>query len=190
MELFTYMEDTIYQLCMTHPSDNPFRKYLEYLQELEELSVKEQQVFSGLAREFLTLLETTEMQKSYKMPILTAFYHDGAIRQAITDQEVLYYWKQFFSTGTNWKDLKNKITYEEYQKLTDKWHLNHAKRNPIHFLTISGKGFFVEKEGCVLGLREELQHIVGLKSMAEQMWDAIEYRMMEYYRKRYEGESK
>lgn len=185
MELFTYMEDTIYQLCMTHPSDNPFRKYLEYLQELEELSVKEQQVFSGLAREFLTLLETTEMQKSYKMPILTAFYHDGAIRQAITDQEVLYYWKQFFSTGTNWKDLKNKITYEEYQKLTDKWHLNHAKRNPIHFLTISGKGFFVEKEGFALAIREDLKEILKEDVFKRHMKDIIEYRTMEYYRRRY-----
>lgn len=44
----------------------------------------------------------------------------------------------------------------------------------------------MERDGCVLGLREELRTVVKLKEMAEQMWDVIEYRMMEYYRKRYE----
>ena len=42
-----------------------------------------------LGREFLQLIETTDMQKVYKMPILYSFYNHGNIRLAVTDEEVL-----------------------------------------------------------------------------------------------------
>ena len=35
------------------------------------------------------------MQKVYKMPILYSFYHDGDVRLAVTDAEVLQAWKSF-----------------------------------------------------------------------------------------------
>lgn len=185
MELFTYMEDSVYQLCINRPADNPFRKYLEYLHELGELSIEEERIFAGIGREFLTLLETTDMQKSYKMPILSSFYNDGDVRTAVTEEEVLYHWKKFFSTGTNWKDLKKDITYEQYQKMTDKQHLSNARRNPVHFLTVSGKGFFVEKEGYMLAIREDMEEILCEDAFKKHMKDIIEYRTMEYYRRRY-----
>ncbi len=37
IELFTYMDDEVYQLAITHSKDNPFRRYLEYLKGLDEL---------------------------------------------------------------------------------------------------------------------------------------------------------
>ncbi|MCI8821250.1 MAG: DEAD/DEAH box helicase family protein [Lachnospiraceae bacterium] len=67
MELFTHMDDAVYQLCISRPAENPFRRYLEYLQELGELSEEEQHIYDGIGREFLLLLETTDMQKSYNL---------------------------------------------------------------------------------------------------------------------------
>ena len=186
MELFTYMDDAVYQLCLNRPAENPFRKYLEFLHELGELSVEEQRIFDGIGREFLALLETTDMQKSYKMPILASFYNDGDVKTAITEADVLHHWIKFFSTGTNWKDLKKGITYEQYQKITDQQHLSNARRNPVHFLTVSGKGFFVEKEGCMLAIREDMEEILGENAFKKHMKDIIAYRTMEYYRRRYE----
>ncbi len=186
MELFTYMDDAVYQLCLNRPAENPFRKYLEFLHELGELSEEEQRIFDGIGREFLALLETTDMQKSYKMPILASFYNDGDVKTAVTEAEVLHHWIKFFSTGTNWKDLKKGITYEQYQKITDQQHLSNARRNPVHFLTVSGKGFFVEKEGCMLAIREDMEEILGENAFKKHMKDIIAYRTMEYYRRRYE----
>ncbi len=186
MELFTYMDDAVYQLCLNRPAENPFRKYLEFLHELGELSEEEQRIFDGIGREFLALLETTDMQKSYKMPILASFYNDGDVKTAITEADVLHHWIKFFSTGTNWKDLKKGITYEQYQKITDQQHLSNARRNPVHFLTVSGKGFFVEKEGCMLAIREDMEEILGENAFKKHMKDIIAYRTMEYYRRRYE----
>lgn len=185
MDLFTYMDDDVYQLCMGHSSENPFRNYLEYLERMGDLSTEEQTLFGGIGREFLNILETTNMQKSYKMPILEAFYNDGDIKLAVTEEDVLYYWKRFFSTGTNWKDLDTDITYESYKQITDQQHLSKAKKMPIHFLKKSGKEFFIEKEGYALALRMELKDVIEEDAFRKHMKDIIEYRTMEYYRRRY-----
>lgn len=185
MELFTYIEDEIYQYCMTHAKENPFRQYLEYLHDLQELSPEEERLYAGIGREFVSLMETTDMQKVYKMPILYSFYNHGDVRMAVTEQEVLAHWKEFFDTGTNWKDFEPDITYEAYKNMTDRQHLSKAKTMPIHFLKASGKGFFIDKEGFAIALREDLQPYIHNESLAQHMKDILEYRTMEYYRRRY-----
>lgn len=112
--------------------------------------------------------------------------NDGDIRMQVTEDEVLRAWKQFFSTGTNWKDVAT--SYEEYQGITDRQHLSNAKRNPIKFLKASGKGFFMEREGYAIALCEELRDVIASPVMAVQMKDVLEYRTMEYYRRRYIGD--
>lgn len=188
MDLFTYMDDNVYELCIGHSSENPFRRYLEFLEEMGDLSPEEYRVFHGIGREFLKVLETTNMQKSYKMPILEAFYNDGDVRLAVTNEEVLYSWKRFFSKGTNWRDWDDVVFYEDYKKISDREHLNKAKKMPIHFLKKSGKEFFVEREGYALALREELKDVIQEDAFRKHMKDIIEYRTMEYYRRRYTGQ--
>lgn len=77
--------------------------------------------------------------------------------------------------------------YEDYKKVTDKQHLSKAKRMPITRLKMSGKGFFVEKDGYALALRDEIGEDVGNMAFGEQMGDVLGYRSLEYYRRRYEG---
>lgn len=185
MELFTYMEDEVYQYCMRHAKENPFRRYMDFLNELHELSDVEQSVYDSIGREFLSLIETTDMQKVYKMPVLYSFYNHGNVRMAVTDEEVLESWKEFFDTGTNWKDLSSDISYDDYKKMTDKQHLGKAKSMPIKYLKASGKGFFVEREGYALAIRDELAEVAGQEAFKRQMKDILEYRTMEYYRRRY-----
>lgn len=189
MELFTYMEDEIYQYCMRHAKENPFRRYIDFLNELHELSDGEQDLYDSIGREFLSLIETTDMQKVYKMPILYSFYNHGNVRMAVTDEEVLESWKEFFNTGTNWKDLVPDMSYGDYQKMTDRQHLSKAKSMPVRFLKASGKGFFIDREGYALAIREELSDVVKTEAFKKQMKDILEYRTMEYYRRRYAGES-
>lgn len=188
MELFTYMEDEIYQYCMKNTKQNPFRRYLDFLYDLNELSEAEKEVYHGIGREFLSVIETTDMQKVYKMPILYSFYNDGNIKLEVTDEEVIKAWKLFFNTGTNWRDFATDITYQEYKNMTDKQHLSKAKNMPIKFLKSSGKGFFIDKAGYAIALRKDLANIINNKIFAEQMKDILKYRTMEYYRRRYIGD--
>lgn len=186
MELFTYMDDEIYQYCMKHAKENPFQRYMDFLHETGELSVDEQMVYSGIGREFLSLIETTNMQKVYKMPMLYSFYNHGNIRLAVTDEDVLEAWKEFFDHGTNWKDFAEDISYADYKAMTDRQHLNKAKNMPIKYLKTSGKGFFIEKDGYALAIRDDLKGIVENEAFRKHMKDILEYRTMEYYRRRYE----
>lgn len=187
MELFTYMDDTVYQYCMKHARNNPFRRYVEFLHELQELSVDEEKLYSGIGREFLSLIETTDMQKVYKMPILYSFYNGGDIRLAVKEEEILAAWKTFFDTGTNWRDFAENISYTKYRAMTDRQHLSKAKNMPIKFLKASGKGFFIEKEGYAIAIRDDLEEVIKNESFKNHMKDILEYRTMEYYRRRYEG---
>ena len=53
MDLFTYMENEVYQYCIRHTKENPFRHYLEYLHNLNELSEEEEVLYAGIGKEFL-----------------------------------------------------------------------------------------------------------------------------------------
>ena len=186
MDLFTYMDDDIYRVAITHSKDNPFKRYLDFRKELGELSEEENILYSGIGREFINLIENTNMSKVYKMPVLMAFYNHGNIRSQVSEEELLDSWKEFFSTGTNWKDLDTGITYEKYCSISDKEHIKKILQMPVHFLQESGKGFFVKKEGTALALKEDLTDVILQPAFGEQMKDVIEYRAMDYYRRRYE----
>lgn len=186
VELFTYMEDEIYQLCMRNFAENPFRRYLEFLHNMGELNIEQEEIYNGIGREFLRVLETTSMSKSYKLPVLIAFYNGGDVKMEVSEEDIYQSYQKFYSMGMNWKDLEKDKSTRDYKKWDLKRCVKEAKKNPVRFLTESGKGFFVEREGCVLGLREELRNVIKLKEMAKQMWDVIACRMLEYYRKRHQ----
>lgn len=188
IELFTYMDDDIYQMAITHSKENPFKRYIEYLKGLGELTSEEELFCQGIGREFISLIENTNMSKVYKMPVLMAFYNHGKVRLAVSEEELLESWKEFFNTGTNWKDLDVELTYREYLEISDKEHVKKILQMPVHFLLESGKGFFVKKEGSALALREELKDVIDSPVFAEQMKDVIEYRVMDYYQRRYRGQ--
>ena len=213
MELFTRMDDSIYQLCRRSPKDNPFRNYLGFLHSAGDLTEEEEALFAGPAGEFLRFLEGTSMSRSYKMPVLLAFWNGGDVRTEVTEAQLLEAWKAFFDTGTNWKDLPKIKSKDDYRKLTDRYHLSHVLKNPVHFLSTGpGRLYFCTKENGKLedrseeriegrvksrkeGAEEEspvaialdpgLQKAAKTKAFAEQMKDIIDYRTMEYYRSRY-----
>lgn len=188
LELFTYMDDDVYQLAMQHSKENPFKRYLDYKKELDELSEDESAFLQDInGREFIHLIETTNMTKVYKMPVLMAFYNHGDIRMEVTEQQLLASWKEFFSTGTNWKDLDKDMTYEKYMAISDKEHINKILKMPVHFLQLSGSGFFVRRDGCALALSEKLQDVIDNPVFVDHMRDVIRYRTMDYYQRRYRG---
>ena len=188
LELFTYMDDDVYQLAMQHSKENPFKRYLDYKKELDELSEDELAFLQDIhGRDFIHLIETTNMPKVYKMPVLMAFYNHGDIRMEVTEQQLLASWKEFFSTGTNWKDLDKDMTYEKYMAISDKEHINKILKMPVHFLQLSGSGFFVRRDGCALALSEKLQDVIDNPVFVDQMRDVIRYRTMDYYQRRYRG---
>ena len=169
LDLFTYMDDNIYETAITHSKDNPFKRYLEFLNDLGELSQIEVEFYKGIGREFISLLENTNMSKVYKMPVLMAFYNNSDVLMEVSEKQLLSSWKEFFSTGTNWKDLDKNMTLQKYKDISDKDHLKKILAMPVHFLLESGKGFFVKNDDVALGLREELRPLIDNPVMIRQM---------------------
>ncbi len=186
MNLFTYIDEETYQLAIEHSKENIFKKYLDFLAEAGELLESETKLVNGIGKEFINMLETTNMSKVYKMPVLTAFYNHGDILMEVTEAQLLAAWKEFFETGTNWKDLDKDMTIEKYRSISDREHIKKILQMPVHFLKESGKGFFVDKEGAALALCDELKECIKDKVFAEHFKDVIDYRAMDYYKRRYQ----
>lgn len=101
--------------------------------------------------------------------------------------QLLQAWKEFFDWNGNWKDLDkdHTDTYEKYKEISDKEHLKKIISMPVHYLMESGKGFFVKKDGFAISLRSEMKDLVRGTAFKEHMRDIIEYRVMDYYKRRY-----
>lgn len=65
-------------------------------------------------------------------------------------------------------------------------YLSEARKNPIYYLEGSKSGFFVNKEGFMLALRDDLKDVIDEPAFVDHMKDIIDYRTMNYYRRRYE----
>ena len=185
MDLFTYMDDNVYQSTIGNARENPFKRYLEYRKQLNELTEEEERLYGGIGREFIRLIENTNMTKVYKMPVLMAFCDNTKVRMSVTEEQLLESWKKFFTTGTNWKDLEAGIDYEKFCEISDSEHIRKIMKMPVHFLLQSGKGFFVQQDGAALALRDELAEAAENPAFAEHLKDVIEYRAMDYYQRRY-----
>ena len=130
------------------------------------------------------MIETTSMTKTYKMPLLLAFYNEGNIKMEITEEDIYKSFYNFYHKGSNKVDmLKDKSTrnFENWEK---KDYIKLAKNNPIKFMLKTHGDFFKEKEENIIALQEDLKEIIKNKSFKEEMKDAIEYRVKDYYRNR------
>ena len=183
MDLFKMMNVPQYLSCIEKSRENIFKQYLDTLEEMGELDAEELVLKNDVGGEFLHVLETTLMQKTYKMVILKAFFNNGNIKMALTEKDILDVWKDFFAEGDNWKDLGVE-SYQDFLGITDEQHLTNARKNPIKHLLLSGQGFFVERPGYEIALAEELKDVVKSDILIKHFGDIIEYRISEYFRKK------
>lgn len=190
VELFSNMDSNVYEYCVSHSKDNIFKNYMNFLNEENLLSSEEKLLFDSFALDFLHEVETTSMTKIYKMPVLSAFYNKdtSSMRLSLTEEDLLTSWKEFFRTNCNWKDLPNITSYEEYQKITDKAHLTNILKNPVNFLIKSGKGLFKSSSTYPIELKEELSEFLSNECFISQFLDIINYRSLDYYKRRYISE--
>lgn len=194
VEFFMHMDEGVYQYCLKNKKENPFRHYLRFRSETGDGDLEdEKRKWIGTdAGDFLELIEQTNMQKSYKMPVLSAFCEadggsENGLKMAVTESEVLRSWKKFYQTGTNWKDVNKCKTKADFENTTDKEHLQLITKNPVNFLKQSGKGFFIDREGYLIALKDEMQAVQqeGGTRFADEIRDIVQYRVLEYYWKRY-----
>jgi len=184
MDLFLNMDEDIIQAMRRNSKLNLFRDYLKFLKENNLTAPEEDSYISTVAHEFLNVLETTSMTKSYKMPIFLAFYNDGDIKMEISDDDVYHSMKEFYEYGSNGVDMLKDKTSKDYKNWGKAEYVRLAHRNPIRFLNKSSGEFFIKKDGCALALNGELEEYIHLETFKQHFKDIIDYRTMSYYKER------
>ena len=184
VELFLRMDELVISAMKRNTKHNLFRDYLTFLSDNNELDPEEKGYLNSIVHEFLNTLETTNMTKSYKMPILKAFYNDGDIKIAITDEDVYREFYKFYSNPSNGTDMLKDENTKNYKSWSKKKYLSLARRQPIQALSNTEGKFFIKKEGFELALADELEDYIHLETFKNHFKDIIEYRTLYYYKTR------
>nr|WP_272875211.1 DEAD/DEAH box helicase family protein [Turicibacter bilis] len=184
-ELFTYMDETIYLNIKSKAKINPFKNYLNFLKNQNDLSDEEIAWLDTPAVNFINMIEKTSMSKTYKLPTILAFIKNGRLELKINDDNLYESFKDFYSHGSNAVDLlrdKNSQTFKEWGKAE---YVKLARKNPVHFLCQSESEIFSSDEefmyltNSLAPYQENLLFIQHIK-------DAIELRKQEFYKNRLE----
>jgi len=184
VELFLKMDEQIISAMKRNTKHNFFRDYISFLSDNNELDPEEKGYLNSIAHEFLNTLETTNITKSYKMPILKAFYNDGDIKMEITEDDVYREFNNFYNNASNGVDMLKDKNTKNYRSWGKRQYLSLARRNPIKFLNKSAGQFFIKKEGFELALADELEDYIHLETFKKHFKDIIEYRTLYYYKTR------
>ena len=184
VDLYTYMESEVYEALKKNPRYSPFRNYLKYLKERDLLDEAEKMLLNSPGGNFVNMVETTQMTKSYKMPLLTAFYQDGSFKKAVDEDDVCKSFKQYYQRGGFRVDMIKDKSSAGFETWGRKEWLKLAVTNPVRFMLQSHPDCFREVEGYVLGLTEDMNEIIGNESFIRHVRDAVEWRSIKYFAER------
>lgn len=115
---------------------------------------EEKLLYNSIGKGFINLIETTSMSKTYKMPVLLAFYNNGNIKMEIKEEDVYKSFYGFYHQGSNKVDMLKDKSTKDFESWDKNNYVDLEKRNPVKFLLKTHGDFFIEKEGVVLVLRE------------------------------------
>ena len=165
VDLFLGMDEGVINAMKTRAKLNLFKDYISFLSDNRELTGEEEKIINTKAHEFLKVIENTSMTKSYKMPILKAFYNNGDIKMEISDDDVYISMKEFYSYASNGVDMLKDNSTKDYKTWPKRKYVSLARRNPIKFLNKSHGEFFIKKDGCALALNDDLKEFINWKAL-------------------------
>ena len=132
--------------------------------------------------DFINTIKSTSMSKSYKIPLLWAFYNNGNIKLKIHEDDIYNSFKDFYSKNENSKDLQNQKNTLGYENWGKKEYIKLAKDNPIkHLADKTSKYFYKENDlFCISGILEPYIH---KKEFIQEFKDAIQSLENRYFKR-------
>ena len=132
--------------------------------------------------DFINTIKSTSMSKSYKIPLLWAFYNNGNIKLKINEDDIYNSFKEFYSKNENSKDLQNQKNTLGYENWGKKEYIKLAKDNPIkHLADKTSKYFYKENDlFCISGILEPYIH---KKEFIQEFKDAIQSLENRYFKR-------
>jgi superfamily II DNA or RNA helicase len=190
VEYFVHMDEEVYAIVRRSQNLNPFKGYLEFLKDLEELSQEEIALKDSFAADFTEMVEKTLMSRTYKMPVLLAFYNDGNLKMEINDEDLFESFKKFYSQSSNAVDMLKHSSTKDFKEWGKDKYINLAKRNPVHFLVQTEGNFFHINEKGNMCLNDALRDFSTNEHFLNHFIDAISFRTKEFYKNRLEKKKK
>ncbi len=185
LDFYVHLDETIYQSIRSKKDLNPFRDYLSFLDAINQTTPTEKELLGSFGHQFLITVENTAMAKTYKMPVLLAFYNNGAMQLTITNDDLYRSFKAFYEKGSNRVDLLRDKATANVSNWGKKEYISLANRNPVHFLAQSAGDFF-EKSGDAFSLNPKLADFVANPVFVKHFKDIIDYRTKRFYKERLE----
>lgn len=182
---YTYMDEALIKAMRANSKLNIFKDYLAFLDKIGELTDDELKLKGTLAHDFLRVIENTSMSKTYKMPILLAFYNQGKIKISIDDDDIYESFASFYSKASNAIDMYKDKSTRTFKSWGKKEYVSLAHRNPIRFLQQSSPDFFYT-EGDRFCLNPELMDYIKDPVFIKHFKDIIDYRTRRFYKERLE----
>ncbi|WP_207720999.1 hypothetical protein [Clostridium gasigenes] len=130
------------------------------------------------------------MSKTYKMPVLLAFYNNGNLKMEVNEEDIYNSFKEFYEKGSNGVDMLQHKATKDFKNWGKKEYLKLAKENPVKFLIKTHGEFFKKKEGVVIELQEDMKEYLNNEEFKKHFKDAIELRTKVYYKTRFENKNK
>ena len=176
------MDEDLYINIKKKSKLNIFRDYISFLVKINEY---EDTLKDTLGHEFIKFIETTSMSKTYKLPVLLAFYNNGNMKLKINDEDLYKSFKEFYSKGSNGVDMLKDKSTSKFKTWDKKEYVKLARKNPVHFLCKSSSEFFY-LDGDYICLNKELEKFFNNEEFINSVKDAIDFRTKEYYKNRFE----
>ena len=184
--MFTYMDDDLYSNMKKKSKINIFKDYTKFLNDNNEIDEDEDNLVGTFGHEFIKFIENTSMSKTYKIPVILAFYNDGKMKLKIDDDDLYKSFKEFYSKGSNGVDMLKDKSTAKFRTWEKKQYVYLARKNPVHFLCKSSSEFFT-MEGDKICLNKDLNLYLGDESFINHVKDAIDFRTKEYYKNRFDN---
>ncbi len=185
VEFFNNIDDEVYSaIKKTKSSLNPFNNYLGFLKENGELFESEEALFNSIGHDFIKMIETTKMSKSYKIPVFLAFYNDGNVKLEIDEEDIYRSFYEFYHKGTNKVDMlrdKGTADFESWDKTK---YVRLARENPVKFLIKTHGEFFRFVDRANIVLNEYMKEVICDLEFVGHMGDSVWYRIEKYYKER------
>ena len=190
VEFFINMDSDIYDNLKTKAKINPLNNYMEFLYENNELNEEEVELYNTIGREFINMIETTSMSKSYKMPLFLAFYNSGNMKMSINEEDVYESFKAFYKKGSNKVDMLKDTGTADFESWDKKRYIKLAKDNPIKALLKTHSDFFRKDDNCVLAFYSDMKIFSSNEIFKKHFKDAIDLRTLKYYETRHNIKNK
>jgi energy-coupling factor transporter ATP-binding protein EcfA2 len=141
------------------------------------------------AIKFINTIKTTSMSKSYKIPLLWAFYNNGNMKLKIDEDDIYKSFENFYSKEENEIDLQSQKSTEGYENWSKKEYVKLAKDKPIKYLSEGKEGYFY-KENDLFCISEDIQPYIDQIDFKIAFKQAIEGLASKYYKRNINNDTK